>query len=98
MPVVHRLRPIRWIPADLAEWCKVFAINKYLTVEGQMKTLRRLTKLDHSSTTSCCPLVNVPTFFRSERIWDYAVIPYEIDANFSGVHKALFKQVSVLAY
>ena len=31
---------------------------------------------------------------RSERVWDYAVIPYEIDANFSGVHKALFKQAS----
>ena len=31
---------------------------------------------------------------RAERVWDYAVIPYEIDANFSGVHKALFKQVS----
>ena len=30
---------------------------------------------------------------RPERVWDYAVIPYEIDANFSGVHKALFKQV-----
>ena len=29
---------------------------------------------------------------RPERIWEYAVIPYEIDANFSGVHKALFKQ------
>lgn len=32
---------------------------------------------------------------RPERIWDYAVIPYEIDANFSGNHKALFKQVCV---
>ena len=31
---------------------------------------------------------------RAERVWDYAVIPYEIDANFSGVHKALFKQVT----
>ena len=30
---------------------------------------------------------------RPERVWDYAVIPYEIDANVSGVHKALFKQV-----
>ncbi len=30
---------------------------------------------------------------RPERIWDYAVIPYEIDANFSGGHKSLFKQV-----
>ena len=29
---------------------------------------------------------------RPERIWDFAVIPYEIDSNFSGVHKALFKQ------
>lgn len=29
---------------------------------------------------------------RPERIWDYGVIPYEIDANFSGAHKALFKQ------
>ncbi|CAG0887587.1 unnamed protein product, partial [Cyprideis torosa] len=28
---------------------------------------------------------------RSERIWDYGVIPYEIDANFSGENKALFK-------
>ena len=32
---------------------------------------------------------------RPERVWDYAVIPYEIDANFSGVHKALFKQESI---
>ena len=32
---------------------------------------------------------------RPERVWDYAVIPYEIDANFSGVHKALFKQVCI---
>ncbi|XP_017774281.1 PREDICTED: tolloid-like protein 1 [Nicrophorus vespilloides] len=29
---------------------------------------------------------------RKERVWDYGVIPYEIDANFSGPHKALFKQ------
>lgn len=29
---------------------------------------------------------------RKERIWDYGVIPYEIDGNFSGAHKALFKQ------
>lgn len=29
---------------------------------------------------------------KKERVWDYGVIPYEIDANFSGAHKALFKQ------
>lgn len=31
---------------------------------------------------------------KKERIWDYGVIPYEIDANFSGAHKALFVMVS----
>lgn len=29
---------------------------------------------------------------KKERIWDYGVIPFEIDGNFSGLHKALFKQ------
>ncbi|CAN7992230.1 unnamed protein product, partial [Ixodes pacificus] len=29
---------------------------------------------------------------RPERLWDHAVIPYEIEANFSGDHRALFKQ------
>ncbi|ELU00391.1 hypothetical protein CAPTEDRAFT_221124 [Capitella teleta] len=29
---------------------------------------------------------------RRERLWEHGVIPYEIDANFSGAHKALFKQ------
>lgn len=29
---------------------------------------------------------------RKERVWDYGIIPYEIDGNFSGAHKALFKQ------
>lgn len=32
---------------------------------------------------------------RRERIWDFGVIPYEIDGNFSGSHKTLFKQVVV---
>ena len=29
---------------------------------------------------------------RKDRVWDHGVIPYEIDGNFSGNHKALFKQ------
>lgn len=29
---------------------------------------------------------------RTERLWEYAVIPYEIESNFSGDHRALFKQ------
>lgn len=32
---------------------------------------------------------------RRERIWDFGVIPYEIDGNFSGAHKTLFKQVRI---
>ena len=29
---------------------------------------------------------------RPERLWEFGVIPYEIESNFSGVHRALFKQ------
>lgn len=29
---------------------------------------------------------------RPERLWDHAVIPYVIESNFSGEHRALFKQ------
>ena len=32
---------------------------------------------------------------RPERIWDYAVIPYEIDSNFSGVHKVKVSGVTI---
>jgi tolkin len=28
---------------------------------------------------------------RKERVWEHGVIPYDIDTNFSGSHKALFK-------
>ena len=28
-----------------------------------------------------------------ERVWEYVVIPYVIDANFTGADKGLFKQV-----
>jgi hypothetical protein len=26
---------------------------------------------------------------RAERLWDYGVIPYEIEANFSGIYKII---------
>ena len=29
---------------------------------------------------------------RTERLWEFGVIPYEIESNFSGDHRALFKQ------
>lgn len=29
---------------------------------------------------------------RKERIWDYGIIPYEIDGNFTGTNKGLIKQ------
>lgn len=35
---------------------------------------------------------------KKDRIWDFGVIPYEIDANFSGAHKALFKQGKLLLF
>lgn len=28
---------------------------------------------------------------RPERLWNFGIIPYEIETNFSGQHKALFK-------
>ena len=45
-----------------------------------------------SRTLKLAPSFRRAATARRERIWDNAVIPYEIDANFSGVHKALFKQ------
>ena len=30
---------------------------------------------------------------RTERLWDHAVVPFVVDSNFSGAHKALFQQV-----
>ena len=33
-----------------------------------------------------------PFLFVQERIWDYGVIPYIIDANFTGADKGLFKR------
>ena len=45
-----------------------------------------------STITTSSPSLRRAATARRERIWDNAVIPYEIDANFSGVHKALFKQ------
>lgn len=29
---------------------------------------------------------------RTERLWDHAVVPFVVDSNFSGAHKALFQQ------
>ncbi|KAL3278791.1 hypothetical protein HHI36_016314 [Cryptolaemus montrouzieri] len=49
-----------------------------------------LRKIDQSS--SFRRRVTRAATARKERVWDYGVIPYEIDGNFSGAHKALFKQ------
>ncbi|CAB4058643.1 tok [Lepeophtheirus salmonis] len=35
---------------------------------------------------------------RPERIWEYAVIPYEVDANFSGVHKERMKHPNWIVF
>jgi hypothetical protein len=47
---------------------------------------------DGSVTTHTRRRVQRAATARKERVWDYGVIPYEIDGNFSGAHKALFKQ------
>jgi uncharacterized protein involved in type VI secretion and phage assembly len=47
---------------------------------------------DSSATTHTRRRVQRAATARKERVWDYGVIPYEIDGNFSGAHKALFKQ------
>lgn len=47
---------------------------------------------DSSATTHTSRRVKRAATARKERVWDYGVIPYEIDGNFSGAHKALFKQ------
>lgn len=52
--------------------------NEYKLRESQEKQLHR--RVTRAATA------------RKERVWDYGVIPYEIDGNFSGGHKALFKQ------
>jgi len=45
-----------------------------------------------SSTTTTSNRHKRAATARKERIWDYGVIPFEIDKHFGGVHKALFKQ------
>ncbi|KAK0168286.1 hypothetical protein PV327_002110 [Microctonus hyperodae] len=50
------------------------------SVKTQMADMSRLHRRRRAATA------------RKERVWDHGVIPYEIDGNFSGAHKALFKQ------
>jgi hypothetical protein len=47
---------------------------------------------DGSVTTHTRRRVQRAATARKERVWEYGIIPYEIDGNFSGAHKALFKQ------
>ncbi|XP_013102687.2 dorsal-ventral patterning protein tolloid [Stomoxys calcitrans] len=47
---------------------------------------------DHSSLQNDVHRSKRAVTAKKERIWDYGVIPYEIDHIFSGAHKALFKQ------
>lgn len=55
-------------------------INETKDFESQKKLLNDHRRMRRAATA------------KIERIWDYGVIPYEIDGNFSGAHKALFKQ------
>ncbi|XP_054258423.1 tolloid-like protein 2 [Macrosteles quadrilineatus] len=59
--------------------------------EGRQKTTPAPTEAPSQLMTPRRRVARAATA-RKERVWDYGVIPYEIDGNFSGAHKALFKQ------
>ncbi|KAJ8670674.1 hypothetical protein QAD02_001933 [Eretmocerus hayati] len=68
-------------------------------LKNQMVRSRRSIDLSDSLEQIAMPDTNVGLIrrrraatARKERVWDHGVIPYEIDGNFSGAHKALFKQ------
>ena len=91
------------------QWVITVICGRYIYTDNILKLVRFNVNVDSNSSaelhTSNVELL-LPTQHatnrekraataRPERVWDYAVIPYEIDANFSGVHKALFKQESI---
>lgn len=56
------------------------------------KKLADIFEMPHETVDSAHRRVTRAATAKKDRIWDYGVIPYEIDANFTGAHKALFKQ------
>ncbi|XP_055853298.1 dorsal-ventral patterning protein tolloid [Episyrphus balteatus] len=56
------------------------------SLEMQLRNEEHLKHLEHHHRTARAVTA------KKERVWDYGVIPFEIDGNFSGLHKALFKQ------
>lgn len=70
---------VRILPSDIAER---FSDDAPMHHQHQHQDLQH--DLHHRVTRAATA--------KKERIWDYGVIPYEIDANFSGAHKSLFKQ------
>ncbi|XP_055611221.1 tolloid-like protein 1 [Uranotaenia lowii] len=60
------------------------SFNQKTPLKVRRSHRRRKPKTHHRSTRAATA--------KKERIWDFGVIPYEIDGNFSGMHKALFKQ------
>ena len=74
--------PKRW--ADLIDYCSMCVCN-YDKVLKERRT-RPGTLLDKE------PRNRRAATARPERLWEHGVIPYEIESNFSGTHRALFKQ------
>jgi hypothetical protein len=79
------------VPTDIT---KTTPRQKSLVTEAQPTTSAEVPggQVDRSVTTHKRRRVTRAATAREERVWDYGVIPYEIDGNFSGAHKALFKQ------
>jgi hypothetical protein len=90
-PTLNGSEPVHAVPTDIPE---ITLRPKASVTEAQPTTCAEVPsgQDDRSVTTNKRRRVTRAATAREERVWDYGVIPYEIDGNFSGAHKALFKQ------
>jgi hypothetical protein len=90
-PTLNGSESVHAVSTDITE---ITARPKALVTEAQPTTSAEVPsgQNDRSVTTHKRRRVTRAATAREERVWDYGVIPYEIDGNFSGAHKALFKQ------
>ncbi|XP_074648145.1 tolloid-like protein 2 isoform X2 [Tubulanus polymorphus] len=66
--------------------------QRKLTSRRQIRELRSRLRRDRNDAQKEHIRTRRAATAHPERLWEYGVIPYEIESNFSGQHKALFKQ------
>lgn len=71
---------------------EVFLEGLQVEEEGLSPVQRKRLGRPRTRLTTTKPRSRRAATARKDRIWEHGVIPYEIDGNFSGMHKALFKQ------